>query len=201
MLTEKIYFSILNKTADACNNGRYLGDWQKPSKDFEEDDLVKSLSAMALMCQPLHIFFEFLKIYMIRLITNWSKEIRNKHILNKINTMIFAKFAFMQKQTNKIVASISSIESIGLSYSQMQMNTIDRLKEMLENLKEYDMEKEVNQLSKFIDGIFINEETRSYFRHKKGRLYRWDLKYKKEDIEELAEDMARHPDWMDDAYS
>ena len=138
---------------------------------------------------------------MVRLITNWSREIRNKDVLNKVNSMIFAKFAFMQYRTNKIIASLSSSESIGLSYMLVQMNTIDQLKEKLKNLKEYDMEKEVNQLSKFIDRLFINEETKSYFRHKKGRLYRWDLKYKKEDIKDLAEDMYRHPDWMDDAYS
>ena len=79
------------------------------------------------------------------------------------------------------------------------MNTIDQLKEKLKNLKEYGMEKEINLLSKFIDRLFAKEETRSYFRHRKGRLYRWDLKYKKEDIKELAEDMYRHPDWMYDA--
>jgi hypothetical protein len=83
----------------------------------------------------------------------------------------------------------------------VQMNTIDQLKEKLNNLKEYDMEKEVNQLSKFMDCVFINEETISYFSHKKGRLYRWDLKCKKEDTEELAEDMYRHQDYIEDAYS
>jgi len=210
---EKIYFSILDKTVSARNNIGYLRDWSKKNiessvvvddglveenSDDIDDFLVESSYAMYLGLQPPHIFYGFLNIYMVRLVTNWSKEIRNKHVLNKINTMIFAKFAFMQKHTNKIIASISSIENIRLSYSQMQMNNIDQLKEKLNNLKEYDMEKEVDLLSKFIDRIFINEETRSYFRHKKGSLYRWDSKYKKEDIEAVAEDMARHPDWMDE---
>jgi hypothetical protein len=197
---EKIYFSILDKTVSARNNREYLRDWsktkiksfyfndglvEKKSHDIDEF-LVESSYAMYLGLQSQHIFYGFLNIYMVRLVTNWSKEIRNKHVLNKINTMIFAKFAFMQKQTNKIVASISSIESIGLSYSQMQMNNMDQLKEKLTNLKVYNMEEEVNQLSEFIDSVFVNEETRSYFRHKKRRLYRWDSKYKKEDIKELA---------------
>jgi hypothetical protein len=218
---EKIYFSILDKTVNACNNVRYLHDWKKiqstnrqkieHSKDFDDvievdledadDFLVEKSYAMYLGLQPPNIFYGFLDIYMVRLVTNWSREIRNKDVLNKVNSMIFAKFAFMQNHTNKIIASISSSESIGLSYMLVQMNTIDQLKEKLKNLKEYDMEKEVDQLSKFIDRLFINEETRSYFRHKKGRLYRWDLKYKKEDIKDLAEDMYRHRDWMDDAYS
>jgi hypothetical protein len=63
------------------------------------------------------------------------------------------------------------------------------------------MEKEIDLFSKFIDRIFINEETRSYFRQKTGSLYRWNSAYKKEDIKELAKDMVRHPDWMDDDYS
>lgn len=60
------------------------------------------------------------------------------------------------------------------------------------------MEKDIDLFSKFIDRIFINEELRSYFHKKRGSLYRWDSKYKKEDKEALAEDMARHPDWLDD---
>lgn len=114
--------------------------------------------------------------------------------------MIFAKFAFMQNHTNKIIASISSSESIGNSYMLAQMNTINQLKEKLKNLKEYDMEKEVNQLSKFIDRLFINEEIRSYFRHKKGRLYRYDSKYKDDDLKDLAEDIRSHQDYIDDGY-
>jgi hypothetical protein len=31
------------------------------------------------------------------------------------------------------------------------------------------------------------------------RLYRWDFKYKKDDIKDLTEDMYQHRDWMDDA--
>jgi hypothetical protein len=215
---EKIYFSILDKTVNACNNERYLHDWKKTQStnrqkiehsncvtevdlDDVDDFLAEKLYATYLGLQPPNIFYGFLDVYMVRLVTNWSREIRNKDVLNKVNSMIFAKFAFMQNHTNKIIASISSSESIRSSYMLVQMNTIDQLKERLKNLKEYDMEKEVNQLSKFIDQVFINEETKSYFRHKKGRLYRWDLKYKKEDIKDLVEDMYRHPDWMDDAYS
>jgi hypothetical protein len=165
---EKIYFSILDKTVNACNNERYLHDWKKMqstntqkiehSKDFDgvieedlddvDDFLVKESYAMYLGLQPLNIFYGFLDIYMVRLITNWSREIRNKDVLNKVNSMIFAKFAFMQNHTNKIIASISSSESIRLSSALVQMNTIDQLKEKMKNLKGYDM------------------ETRSYFRHK-----------------------------------
>jgi hypothetical protein len=114
--------------------------------------------------------------------------------------MIFAKFASMQICTNKIMASASSSDSIRTSYLLVQMNTIDQLKEKLKNLKEYNMEKENTQLSKFIDSIVVNEETKAYFRDKKRRLYRWDLKYKKEDIKDLAEDINRHRDEIDDAY-
>jgi hypothetical protein len=192
---EKIYFSILNKTVNAFNNKTNLDD-RTPS----EDDLVKIGSAVYLMLQPHHIFYGFLNIYMVRLITNWSKEIRYKDVLNKVNNMIFAKFASIQISTNKTMASVSS-ESIGLSYLQMQMNTMDQLKERLENLKKYDMEKEFKALLKFTDGIIVSDQIRAYFRNKKHRLYRWDLKYKKEDIEALAQDMARHPDWLDNAYS
>jgi hypothetical protein len=212
---EKIYFSILDKTVSARNNSGYLRDWSKTKiKSYYFDDilveknsddldefLVESSYGMYLGSQPMDIFYGFLNIYMVRLLTNWSKEIRNKDVLNKINTMIFAKFASMQKHTNKIIASISSIESIGLSYNQMQMNSLDQLKEKLTNLKVYNMEEEVNQLSEFIDGILLNEELRSYFRQKRGSLYRWDSKYKKEDKETLAEDMVRHPDWLDDYSS
>jgi hypothetical protein len=214
---EKIYFSILDKTVNACNNERYLHDWKKIQStnrqkieysknvievdlDDVDDFLVEKFYAMYLGLQPPNIFYGFLNIYMVRLVTNWSREIRNKHVLNKVNSMIFAKFAFMQRHTNKIIASISSSESIRSSYMLLQMNTIDQLKEKLKNLKQYNMEREVNQLLKFIDRLFLSEETRSYFRHKKGRLYRWDLKYKIEDIKDLAEDMYRHKDDIYDGY-
>jgi hypothetical protein len=214
---EKIYFSILDKTVNACNNERYLHNWKKIQStnrqkiehsngvtevdlDDVDDFLAEKLYATYLGLQPPNIFYGFLDVYMVRLVTNWSREIRNKDVLNKVNSMIFAKFAFMQNHTNKIIASISSSESIRSSYMLVQMNTIDQLKERLKNLKEYDMEKEVNQLSKFIDRLFINEEIKSYFRHKKGRLYKWDLKYKKDDLKELAEDMDRHQDYIYDGY-
>ena len=116
----------MKKTVEACNNGRYLGDWEKPSKSSVGDDLVKRrLSAMALMWEPLHIFFEFLKIYMIRLITNWSKEIRDKGVLNKVNNIIFAKFTYVRIHTYKIMASASDgvgSASIETSYTDMQTN-------------------------------------------------------------------------------
>jgi hypothetical protein len=201
---EKIYFSILNKTINACTNGRYLGDLEKPSYDSDVEDLVKSVNAAALMWQPLHIFYGFMELYIYKLITNWSREIRDKDVLQKVNNMIFAKLTQMRMDTYKIMKSASDgvgSASIQLSHVKLQMNTIYRLNENLKTLKKYDMEKEVDLLSKFIDRIFVNEETRSYFRHKKGRLYRWDSKYKKEDIKDLAEDMYRHRDWMDDAYS
>jgi hypothetical protein len=54
----------------------------------------------------------------------------------------------------------------------MQMNSLDQLKEKLTNLKVYNMEEEVNQLSEFIDGVLSNEGLRSYFRQKRGSLYR-----------------------------
>jgi hypothetical protein len=183
--------SYLVLSVNACNNERYLHYWKKiqstnrqkieHSKDLDDvieedlddvdDFLVEKSYAMYLGLQPPNIFYGFLDVYMVRLVTNWSREIRNKDVLNKVNSMIFAKFAFMQNHTNKIIASISLSESIGISYMLVQMNTIDQLKEKLKNLKEYDMEKELNQLSKFIDRLFINEETRSYFRHKKVVIY------------------------------
>jgi hypothetical protein len=181
-----------------------LGDLEKPSYNLNVEDLVKSVNVAALMWQPLHIFYGFMELYMFKLFTNWSREIRDKDVLQKVNNIIFAKFTQMRIDTYKMMNSVSDgvgSASIGLSYVKLQMNTIYRLNENLKTLKKYDMEKEVNLLTKLIDGIFINEETRSYFRQKRGSLYRWDLKYNKEDIAELAEDMTRHPDCMYDPYS
>ena len=201
---EKIYFSILNKTVDACNNGRYLGDWEKPSKSSVGDDLVKRrLSAMALMWEPLHIFFEFLKIYMIRLITNWSKEIRDKGVLNKVNNMIFAKFTYIRIHTYKIMASASDgvgSASIETSYTNMQTNATEELKKRIHNLKKYGMEKEAKELLDFVEYVVASENLRSYFRRRKNKLYRWDLKYKDDDMKTLVEDMYRHQDYIDDGY-
>jgi hypothetical protein len=201
---EKIYFSILNKTVDACNNGRYLGDWERPSKSSVGGDVLKRrLSTMALMWQPLHIFFEFLKIYMIRLITNWSKEIRDKGVLNKVNNMIFAKFTYMRTHTYKIMTSASDgvgSASIETSYTTMQTNATEELKKRIHNLKKYGMKKEAKELLEFIDrDILLNENVKTYFR-RKNKLYRWDLKYKDDDIKELAEDIYRHQDYIDDGY-
>jgi hypothetical protein len=84
---EKLYFSILSKTINACNNGRYLGDLEKPSYDSDAEDLVKSINAAALMWQPLHIFYGFMELYMYKLFTNWSREIRDKDVLQKVTTL------------------------------------------------------------------------------------------------------------------
>jgi hypothetical protein len=190
---EKIYFSILNKTINAHNNGRYLGDWEKPSYDPVVEDLAKAASAAALMWQPLHIFYGFMELYMFRLITNWSKEIRDKDVLQKVNNMIFAKFTQMRIDTYKIMNSVSDevgSASIKISYVSLQMNTIDRLNENLKTLKKYDMEKEAKEFSEFMDKVIASEEKRSYFRTLKHKLYRYDSKYKKDDLKELAEDMV-----------
>ena len=198
---EKLYFSILNKTINAYNNGRYLGDLEKPY-DSDVEDLAKAASAAALMWQPLHIFYGFIELYMFRLITNWSKEIRNKDVLQRVNNMVFAKFTQMQIDTYKIMNSVSegvSSASINISYVNVQMNTKDRLNENLKTLKKYDMEKEAKQLSNFVESIVVSEEVKSYF-PRKGKLYRYDSKYKKDDIKELAEDMQRHQDYIYDGY-
>jgi hypothetical protein len=140
----------LNKTINAYNNGRYLGDWKKPSYDREVEDLAKAASAAALMWQPLHVFYGFMELYMFRLITNWSKEIRDKDVLQKVNNMIFAKFTQMRIDTYKIMNSVSGgvgSSSIKFSYVNLQMNTRDRLNENLKTLKKYDMEKEAKELS------------------------------------------------------
>lgn len=185
----------MNKTADACNNGRYLGDFEQTSEHLHPEvvSLITELSAMALMWQPLHIFVEFLEMYMTRLITIWSKVIRDKDVLNKLNSMIVLRFAHMQARMYKIMTSKISEEmssvSIKTSYTYMQTNTTEQLKKRIHNLKKYGMEIEAKELLDFT----------SYFCDK-NKPYRWDLKYKAEDIETLAEDMHRHPDYIDDAY-
>jgi hypothetical protein len=199
---EKHYFSIMNKSIDAYKKGRYLGDYEKPSCDSDIQDLAKAKRA-ALMWQPIHIFYEFLQLYMIRLITNWSKEIKEKDVLQKVNNMVFAKFTRMRIDTYKKMNSVAGkgkvgSASIGISYMTVQMNAKDRLNEKLKILKKYDMGKEAKDLAEFIEGFVGTEETRSYFRRKE-KLYRWDL-YKKEDIEELAEYMYRHQDYIYDGY-
>jgi hypothetical protein len=199
---EKIYLSILNKTIDAYNKGRYLGDYKKPSYDSDVQDLAKAVSAAALMWQPIYIFYEFLQLYMIRLITNWSRQIKEKDVLQKVNNMIIAKFTQMRIDTyNNISSAAGKVgsASIGTAYMTVQMNAKDRLNEKLKILKKYDMGKEAKDLSDFIEGFIGTEESRSYFRRKE-KLYRWDLKYKEGDIKELAEDMYRHQDDIYDGY-
>jgi hypothetical protein len=193
---EKIYFSILNKTIEACNKGRYLGDYTKPSCDSNVQRLAKAGSAVALIWQPIHIFYEFLELYMIKLITNWSKEIREKDVLQKVNNMIFAKFTQMRIDTyNKMKSAAGEVgyASIIISYVKVQMKTMYRLNEILKTLKKYGIEKEAKELSEFIDKVVATEETRSYFRSKQ-KLYRWGSEYKDADLKELAEDTYRHRD-------
>ena len=51
----------------------------------------------------------------------------------------------------------------------------------------------------FLDGINASEGIREYF-YAKNKLYRWDLKYKDDEMKTLAEDIDRHQDYIDDAY-
>ncbi len=200
---EKIYSSILEKTADACNNGRYLGDLEQTSKHSPEVDfLFTKLSGMALMWQPLHIFVEFLKTYITRLITIWSKVIQDKHVIDELNSMIFTRFARMQARMYKIMTSKISEEMSSVSiktYTHMQTNMTEQLKKHVHNLEKYGMEKEAKELLDFVEGIVLSDNIKSYFRDK-NKPYRWDLKYKAEDIKTLAEDMYRHRDDIDVAY-
>jgi hypothetical protein len=194
---EKIYISILNKTVDAYNNGRYLGDWKKSSVDR---DYLKILNGTALLWQPLHIFLELLKIYMIRLIIRWSPEIKDKGVLYKVNNVIFAKFTLMYIHTYKILSSVSkggSSSSIIPTYMHIQSNA-NQLTNYLHDLEKYEMKQEAEELSKFMKRIFLVDEVRSYF-HRKNKPYRWDLKYKDDDIIKLLKNMECHRDYIDDA--
>ena len=117
---------------DAYKNGRYLGDWKKRSYDSDVEGLAKVASASALMWQPLHIFYEFLQLYMIRLITNWSREIKEKDVLQRVNNMVFAKFTQMRIDTYNNMSSAAGkvgSASIGTPYMIVQMNANDRLNE------------------------------------------------------------------------
>jgi hypothetical protein len=197
---EKIYRSISNKTIDAYNNGRYLGDWEKSSDEIGLE-YSKILNGVALIWQPVHIFIEFMKIYMIRLITKWSEEIRDKSVLYKVNNVVFAKFASMQIHTHKVLASASN--GVGPSsaipmYMHMQSST-DALTSYSNNLSKCGMEQEAKGLSKFREHIFVVDEMRSYFRRKNKR-YRWDLKYKDDDFGQLAGDMIKNWNYIDDAH-
>jgi hypothetical protein len=92
-----------------------------------------------------------------------------------------------------------SSASTKTSYTNMQTNTTEELKKRIHNLKKYGMEKEAKELLDFVENIVLSENIRSYFCDK-NKPYRWDLKYKAEDIQTLAEDMHRHPDYINDAY-
>ena len=116
--------------------------------------------------------------------------------------MIVARFAHMQARMYKImifkVSEGMSFASTKISYISMQTNATEKLKKRIHNLKKYSMEKEAKELLDFVERIVLNEDIRSYF-YDKNKPYRWDLKYKDEDIEAFAEDMSRHPDYIEDA--
>ncbi|MGA9152393.1 MAG: hypothetical protein WBZ36_17600 [Candidatus Nitrosopolaris sp.] len=135
---EKFYYIILEKTADACNKQR-TNAMSTLEQDLEDPPYGELLSALSLMWQPFHIFVEFLKTYLTRLITVWSKVIQDKDVISKLNSMIFAKFAHIQTRSYKIMASKMSEEMISgtirSSYAVVQSNTTQQLKERIQSLK------------------------------------------------------------------
>jgi hypothetical protein len=50
----------------------------------------------------------------------------------------------------------------------------------------------------FVEGISASEAIREYF-HAKNKLFRWDLKYKDDELKTLAEDIDKHQDDIYDA--
>jgi hypothetical protein len=98
------------------------------------------------MWHTLHIFVEFSKMYLTRLITIWSIVIQDQDVINKLNSMIFAKFAYIQARSYKIMASRTPEEIISdgirASYAVVQRNTTQQLREHIQRLKIYGMEKE-----------------------------------------------------------
>jgi hypothetical protein len=58
------------------------------------------------------------------------------------------------------------------------------------------MEKEAKELLDFVEYVVASEYLRSYFRRHKNKLYRWDLKYKDDDMKTLVEDIYRHQDYI-----
>ncbi len=198
---EKIYYLILEKTVDVCNKKR-TDAISASEQDVREPPYIDLLSAMSLMWQPFNIFVELLKMYLIRMII-WSKVIQDKYLISKLYSMIFAKFAHIEARSYQIMTSRISEEvisdTIRSSYAILQRNITQQLKEHTQILKKYSMEKEAKELLDFLDGINASEGIREYF-YAKNKLYRWDLKYKDDEMKTLAEDIDRHQDYIDDAY-
>jgi hypothetical protein len=162
----------------------------------------KLFSLTSLLWEPFHIFTGFLKTYLIRLIMTWSKAIEDKDVLSKLYSMIFSKFAHMQSHSFKIIASSVSEEAIvssttRSSYTIVQENTTHELKAHIRSLKKYGMENEAKQLLDFLEGINASEAVRQYF-YAQNKPYRWDLKYKDNEMESLFEDMETHRDYIYD---
>jgi hypothetical protein len=197
---QKVYISILNKTVEAYNNGRYLADWKAKTKDLEID-YGRIISAELLLLWPLNIYVEFFKLYMMRLVASWSNEIKDREVLYDVNNTVVAKFIDMQIRTYKILATAShnagSADRLS-SYLKL-LTSPEQLTDSVQHLENYGMESEVKEFSHIINSIFLDDELNSYFR-RRGNLYRWDRRYKVNDLKELAEDIAQHPDYMEDGY-
>lgn len=199
---EKIYYCILEETV-VIGNKKRTDAISALEQDVEEPPYIDLLSATDLMWQPLHIFVEFLKVFLARLIIVWSKVIQDQDVINKLYSMIFAKFAYIQTHSYKMVAS-SILEEINSSlirstYSVMKRNTNQKIKDHIQSLKKYGMEEEANKLLKFLEGISASDGIREYF-YAENKPYRWDLKYKDDELDALAEDINRHQDYIYDAY-
>lgn len=199
---EKIYCLILEKTVDVCNK-KQIDAISALEQDLEEPSYLDLLSSMDSMWLSLNIFVEFFKLYLIRLIIVWSKVIQNKDVMSKLYSMIFAKFAQIQARSYQIMTSRISEEIISgtvrSSCTTMQRSISQQLKEHTQILKKHGMEKEAKELSDFLDGINTSEGIREYF-YAENKPYRWDLKYKDDELKALAEDIDRHQDYIDDAY-
>ena len=48
------------------------------------------------------------------------------------------------------------------------------------------MEKEAKELLDFVEYVVASENLRLHFRRRKNKIYRWDLKYKDDDIENVS---------------
>ena len=199
---EKIYYLILEKTVDVCNKKR-TDAISALEQDLEEPPYIDLVSDISFMWQPFNIFVEVLKMYLIRLITVWSKVIQNKEVTSKLYSMIFAKFAYIQARSYEIMASKISEEiisdTIRSSNTTVQKNIAQQLKEHTQILKKYSMEKEAKELLDFLEGINTSEGIREYF-YAKNKPYRWDLKYNDDEMKTFAEDIDRHQDDINDDY-
>jgi hypothetical protein len=186
---------------EAYNNGRYLADWNNPIRENSKNDIVRDLSAGFLLHWPVNIYVEFFKLYMMRLVASWSNEIIDREVLYDVNNTIFAKFIDMQICTYRILATAShnaaSADSIS-SYLKL-LTSPEQLKESVQHLENYGMGLEVKEISQIVNTIFNFDELSAYFR-RKGKLYRWDLKFSDSEIEEIAEGIHQHPDYIEDGY-